>query len=286
MTNFEWQTDSDYDWDDQPIVINSAEKSRRLPILLGITFLIILASATLYWQFRKTINTTTTAVETELTATVTLLYQASQNGDTDLMASLLSGTDEQWAKQIQLHVGDFNLLDRKEFGMQLISAEPTHTEITLSPDLLSAVVTSTIAYAIDVGNGLTETILLEQPAYFRKGKVHWLLAPFSAEYWGTRLTRDTAFGEAVYYEHDRLLIEKLLRDLNLAFVRQCANRDDILCTEPQIHLNFSIAPPITALRTSQTGQLLPTPTLLGLPTDRISYQALLNGYAKIILPQP
>lgn len=291
MSNFEWHTEDEYGWDDEPQQQNSAETNPRRRILSALLLLFIVATAAffVYRQAQATVQEAVTETETELAATVALFNRAAATGDLELMRSLLSGADPEWARDMQLRAGSENLLDRSLFGMALVSAEPRATNISLSPDLFSAQVTSTVAYAIDVGNGLTETVLLDQPAIYRQGETRWLLAPpEDTAYWGDARLRYPDIGSVTMAQRDHEIIDRLLADIDIIHKRICAGESVCLkgnptysfSTSPSVAMtvqpliDWSLEPPLVTL---------PTPSLTGLPTTELAYEALLAGYARIMI---
>ena len=292
MTNFEWHTDDHSSWEDEPVSISppSRRKNNRIFIPLIIIALLLLTANVVYARLQTTLDSTVDATESELTATWKLINEKAQNGDMDIFSSLLSGSNPHWAYGYQLMVGTGGLLNRESFGLQMIEGLTFENDIVLSPDLTSAEITSTVSYAYNVGNGINQTITLHQPHVFRKGDTRWLLAPPTTQWWGSTLQEMTVWGTYTFPERDNAIVQRLMGDINLAWSSLCAATDAGYCAADTPTLEFSTDPQtfealdqLPELRGAGTLLRVPTPSLVGLPTDDASYRALRAGYGRLIL---
>ena len=286
MSNFEWQTEDDYDWD-EPEQKPSSAPNRYGQI--GIAVLIVALLAGLGWmlnnRLRETVETATIQTEEDVTASFKLLHQSASARDIEVFNALLSGLDPDWTVGYQLMVGNNGLLDRSALGWEVTSEEPEISEVVLSPSLRAAEITATVEYAIPVGNGLHETVQIAQPAIFREGTTRWLYAPPEEGYWGDRQQQSGNFLSVSFPERDRDLVLDLQRDLELAIGNRCG----AACDQTFIQVEFSTSPSalsdlrLAPLQVENYKLILPTPTLVGLPVDEAGYRALLGGYADLIL---
>ncbi len=294
MAKFEWQTEDEYGWEDEPQSAGNSPRPRRRSLMLLLFIgIVAIAGFIFYHQLQNTVTDATADVETEVATTVALFNSAGHKQDVNLLTAMLSGSDETWAQSWQVRAFEDSLLDRSGLGMTLISAEPAATNVVLSPDLNSAEITATIPYAIDIGNGLTTTVLLDQPALYRRGQTRWLRAPRDVAEWGDQRVREASFGLATYYARDEVVIDRLLSDIGLFYQRVCASASTALCGLNGIRVRFeadyinpktvSLSDRLPLLSLTDSAELhLPTPSLVGLPTDDTSYDALLAGYARLI----
>ena len=287
MSNFEWQTEDDYDWDEPDQKPTPPSSSRFGQI--GIVVLILALLGGLGWalnsRLRETVETATEETEADVSASFRLLHESASSRDIEVFNALLSGLDPEWTIGYQLMVGDNGILDRSVFGWDLSSSAPEISEVFLSPSLRAAEITATVEYAIPIGNGLHETVQIAQPAVFREGTTRWLYAPPEEGYWGERATQIGNYLTVTYPTRDEELILALQSDLEVAISNRCADA----CGQTFIHVEFSTSPAALAdmrmppLQLDNNQLTLPTPTLVGLPVDQAGYRALLGGYADLIL---
>ena len=303
MTNFQWDTEDD-NWNEIEQAPETQPRSLRVLLLpLGIVLLIALGGYAIYDRITDTVGEVTAQTESEIRATVKLMYERAAEGDTELFGAMLSGRDREWAAAQQWMMGGDGLLDRSAFGLTLVEEVPQVLEVALSPGLDSAEITTTVRYQ----NALSTTVELNLPIVMRKGNSLWLYAPSwrgdrqsedeefvtsALAYWGKQV-EDVEIGqfEISYFERDEAIVRRLVADLNRGYSALCTN-SPTLCYEnrPIFELHFTPEPTAiydgTWLNTEYKEQAsigaplgLPTPSIVGLPTDEASYRALLYGYA-------
>ncbi|MGB1249917.1 MAG: hypothetical protein ACPG8W_04740 [Candidatus Promineifilaceae bacterium] len=287
MSNFEWQTEDDYDWDKPEQTPPSSSTNQLGKIGIGILIVVLLAGLgwTLSNRLQETVETVTEQTQQDIHASFRLLHESAAARDIEVFNALLSGLDPEWTVGYQLMVGSNGLLDRSPLGWRLASETPELSNVVLSPSLRAAEITATVMYEIPVGNGLYETVSIAQPAVFREGTTRWLYAPPEEGYWGTRETQTGNLLSVTYPTRDKKLALRLQNDLEVAIANRCNSN----CDQTFLQVEFSTSPSALAdLRTPPLNieahnLILPTPTLVGLPVDRAGYQALLGGYADLIL---
>jgi hypothetical protein len=171
-------------------------------------------------------------------------------------------------------------------GLQLVadSAVPQITQITLSPDLTEAQVVARQTFT--AGNGREETITLEQTTLFRYGSERWLVVPPETAHWGEWRVSSGDRLILIYPQRDEAIANDLLLALEAELSRACdtlqlpclpSDRYTILLDNEPASL-LQVADPVQML-TSQPVLDLPTPSLVGLPVDEASQQALWQAYA-------
>ena len=290
MTNFQWQTEEDH-WDDVVNVPAPPPTRRRWPLVVTA---VLLATAVIGWSLTYTqqwLGQTATQVRQDVASSYHMVLRAEQNGDRELLRALLSGRDNQWMREIL----EAPLFDRTFLGLTITTPPTLITEtIQLNAPLDTAVVTTTQTYVNDLGTAVT----LTHTAHFRRGQSRWLMAPPEADFWGEQATFGTVRFNATYPERDTAVVRRLLTDLDQLIEQLCQPPHDWDCANvamPQrpIALHFDTTPasltqlnhPLGALASLGDDPIrLPTPTLVGLPTDEASYRALVSGYAAHIIP--
>lgn len=300
MSNFEWQTEEDFDWDAPQE--NAGSQSRRW---MGIVFFILLVAVgySIYARLNSTVLSATQQVENEVQAAHQTVFTAADQRDLELFNGMLSGRDRTWTVGQQQLIGGEGLLARSPFGMEVMAAIPAIESVELSADLNAALITSTIPYSIHVGDGITTTIQLISTHVMRRSTDDlWLYAPPLPEFWGETIHVPPLFSSyrplfsAEFPTRDHAIVERLVDDLALAYEQICIlNRPSNVrnwadeCYLLHYDLIFSTDPATLANDLSATTQLperftLPTPTLVGLPQDEAGYRALFAGYALQIFP--
>lgn len=303
--SFEWQTEEDYSWDEEPAVPGpSPPKRRRWPwVLLLVVLLVGTAVFLIVRQLNQRIEVATGDVEADLIASYAVLQQAAEDNDQNLFNSLLSGRDRDWSLAQQANLATGLLFDRPGFNLAwqpglVETAVLTHT---LSPDLTAAELTTVQNYKLPIGNGLSQTVQLERVDVYRLGEDRWLFAPPERDFWGVRRRLEGQLLSVRFPARDEVIVHRLAADLEAKLVQLCTtpgyNCPDearvrlIFATEPEVLNQATFINALTTGRDAPPGAIfvgeesvrLPTPSLVGLPQDEIGYQALYRGYASLML---
>lgn len=292
--SFDWQTDDKTVWEEAPKAppLGKPPKRRRwLWVAVGL-LLLLLTTAVLARALQQRLETVTGQVETEVLASDTVLQEAALRGDGEMFASFLSGRDEAWAADTTQLAADRAIYQRTGMGLTwLPEAAAAPPLVTLSPDLRAAEVAHDVAYAIQVGNGLTETVVLRQTAVYRTGPNRWLLSPPEADFWGESRTIAGQYLSIQYSARDAVLVERLLLQIDGKLGEMCTQLPNFSCPPDfQMAVSFSTEPgslmqaDLPAVLADDSARLpLPAPTLAGIPQSESAYQALFRGYASLIL---
>lgn len=292
--SFEWRTDEDEGWPEEgkPKQTAVAQPFLRhrwrflLAVLVGLTAVWLAVQ----WQINQRVETATTEIETELLATHNFVLQTAVNRDEDLFRANLSGRDPGWGEVQKSLLNEGLLLDRPMLGWQHQPSPERLTReqvvFTVAPDLRSAELRYPQEYAITRPNGVTETVRLQQTAVYREGTNRWLYSPPYDAFWGEWITHDGDLLTLVYTEHDAPVADRLAEDLDGLLLQMCVALDGINCGQGlRVHLRLDTSPDsLLALDDVQTVLAagprlnLPTPTLVGLPTDEASYDVLYRAY--------
>lgn len=301
--HFEWQADDNLDWDalpDQDPPEKPTKKHRRWLILVAILLLAGIAAGLILRQVNRRVDENTQAMRADILSSYNLLQIADADKDEELFFSVLSGSSSSWTTA-QKDLFDAGLLyNREPLGLSAAQTRTSVQEtddgsiaINFTSDFREAEVISEQPFTIEIGHGLTSTIVLQETAIYRLGRERWLLSPPSAEFWGENTLFEGSRLSVSSPERDADLTERLRADLDRKIDEMCRTLRDINCsTDLAVNLRFSsdpaslaaIAKPLTGSNENGTIQLvLPSPTLTGIPVDEQGYQALFRAYAGQVL---
>ena len=301
-SKFDWKTEEDFNWDKPleapPPEPSSGGKKHWLKIV-AILLLIGGAAALLVRQVNQRVEGNQEAMRGDIVSSHNLLRVAEEEQDDELFFSLLSGRDSTWTAVQHKLFQSQSLRDRMPFGLSVQPGDPLSPEqddtfsITFSPDMVSAEVTMLLPYKIDIGNGLTDTVMLQETSLYRLGRERWLLSPPDEPFWGAPLESKGTHITLNYRQRDEEIATRLLPDLESKLEELCNQVADIEC-DPNMQVILTLSTdPQTLVDAAQphAGVLtnvglrinLPSPTLVGIPQDEAGYQALYRGYATQML---
>lgn len=292
---FNWETEESIDWDDlsQEPEPSPEKPNRRWLWFAFVGVLLISAAAAIVWRtVNNTLEEAEFRVENDVLASASIVHQTAQTRDSDLFTTFLSGKDEPWAfaQERALQKGEY--FERDALGMVWQPVDPiNNSTVELSSDLLSAQVTLTQTYSIDIGNSLTETVVLTQTAVYRLGPNRWLLAPPEEAFWGEQKSYTGTLLTTNYYERDEAVALPLARDLDAFLLTLCEQIYTNECLfEGTVELAMTAKSPsfseLLLMGRMDEGQYvfgaLPSPSVAGWPTNEVSYHALYRGYAAVL----
>ena len=291
---FDWQTEEDESiWDENPAPPKETAVSRKRTWLVGFILVVAfgIAGWFVYQQLVKQTDVAVANVEADIISSHNLVQTAVETGDGDLLRALLSGRDMVWAEAQQDLVEQGLFWERPFFDMTL---RPEHHEIvetTIDPALEAAEVIYTQAYDILGMDGVTETIVMQNTAVYRRGSQRWLYAPLESEFWGEWETIESDKLMLVYPIRDQDIAERLFIDLEAIVEQACAELADLNCDETdQLIIRLEKDPQVVVelgniegLTQSGLRLNLPAPSLVGVPVDEAGYEALQRGYARVVV---
>ncbi len=302
--SFEWQTEEDYNWEEEPEAPEPPQpERRRWPWLLLVGVLLVGTAVTLlYRQLNQRVEAATDDVATNLVASYAVVQQAAQNRDKNLFSTLLSGRDADWSLAQENNLTAGLLFDRPGFDLvwQPDLAETAVISQTFSPDLTAAELTTLQSYSLGIGNGLTQTVQLERLDVYRLGEDRWLYAPPEREFWGVRRRLEGQLLSVRYPTRDEEIVHRLAADLEAKLVQLCNTPGYNCPPDARVRLTFSPEPDSLtqatfldvftkeseaagAIWNGEQAIVLPTPTLVGLPQGEVGYRAIFRGYARQML---
>lgn len=289
---FEWQTEEDTDhlWDDDLSPAepnpNTPFTSRRLTFLLAAVILITLGYVT-----QRTLQQRADAREAQIISDVLaaygLLEQAIEDGDLEVLRSVLSGNNAQWSQAQQTHLLNNQLLERPFTGWQHLIGD--HAQISVNPRLSEVTATITQTYRIDNNLPIKQATIV-QTAFFRLGEQGWLYTNPIDTYWGSE---QQLLGEQitlVYPAIDDDYAQELAQFLDPLINRYCQQLSrcpNSLNITLNLNANPSTIPALFDHQQLDLGALqlidLPTISLIGRPADAQSAQALYGIYGAAVL---
>jgi hypothetical protein len=297
--NFEWQTEDDNWGAPPPSTPEPPPADRSHWRWVGLAAFILLLLTTSGWYLFRQANNRVAEVEAlleeEVLASHRLVRQAAAEADYEIFVQVLSGRDPEWvAGRRELLIGG-QFFDRRGLGLAHLqpTAEPQVNELIFSPDLTTATMATNEIYAIDVGNGLSDTVVLAHNAVYRQGPDSWLYSPPLEDEWGAWMTQEGRYLTLIFPEAEAEIARRLAVDLETKLAAFCAGAAGFSCPA-DFHrvVRLSKDPVSLLLRTdmqslsdiSATGELmLPAPRLVGRPVDEDGYRALLRGYAYYVV---
>jgi len=282
---FNWQTDDNEEWIERPTPSPSAGRWRLLGRqLLGkwqtavFLILILLIGGTVSWLNRRA-EAAMAAAEQDVLLTHQLIQQAALNGDNELFTAMLYPETE-WALLQQQLVADDLFFNRGAMGLWY--DDDLHVPVaTLSPDLNHAELTVPLAYLTQDG----DEVVLQKTAVYQHNGNSWQLAPPDETFWGDWQQQDEGDVVLNYRERDEVIVRQLASNLtqtiaDLCKITPCPDNFHPQLTfsdDPRSLLPFNAH--YRAVTVDDDGLILPSPTLIGVPTDENGYAVLQDGYA-------
>lgn len=288
---FNWQTDeeTESDWLDQPSEPErplASRPSRRVLLFLAACLLGLMG-----YTAQQALERRAAAREAQITADVLssykLLNQAVDEGDLEILRSVLSGSNTQWSQEQQTMLLNQQLFERPFPGWthlprdrSSLQVDPTFTEVQL-----------TITQTYQISNNLTiHQAQLAQTIVFRPGEFSWLYTHPKDEFWGAEQRLMGEHITVIYPARDDDYVTELASYLDqlvgryCLMLRRCGRSPKITITlSPEadsIPLLFNPTQadvgPVQLLE-------LPTPSLIGRPLDKSSAQALYGTYGVFVV---
>lgn len=286
--SFDWRTEEDGAPPWEPPAPRPPRQGSRRPLLAGL-LVVVLAAASIFYLYRQAserISATEAAVTDEVLASHQLVTLAAEAEDPELLRSVLSGADENWARAQAERIADGMAAGHAHFGLEPVGDSLEPPAVTLDPEMRAAELTWPAQFVVTDSVGITQTVALTQTAIYRRGSDNWLLAPPLPDFWGGSDEYRGEYLEAIFAERDEALARRLAAELDGFLAGLCSSRGCpagfrirlILSTNPVVFGSLEPA----SLATSGRTVSLPTPTLVGLPLDEAGYTALQRGYARLL----
>lgn len=306
--DFDWQADQGAGWERgvQETIPKAAGSRKRYWYSILVSLLALVAGGALAsWLLSQHMNKLYTTVKLDILATHNLILHADQQRDVSLLTGVLSHESSNWVKSQKELAQEGLLFGRTSFGLylppgsehtsdladQYLNAPEDFKEITMSPNLTTATVTSDILYLIDYGNQVTDTVTLRRTEFYSHVGNRWLLAPPEKGFWGQWMTIREGRLSLRFPERDKKIAERLAVDLDAILDHMCKSLADVDCPD-NLHASIILDSDSGSLVATSDPAImlngmspirLPAPTLVGTPVDDAGHQALLHGYASHIV---
>lgn len=290
--HFDWLTEEESGWELPPSrPPRPPSRRRRHWQLLLLLMLLAIVSGYAYGQLQQRVAAATAAVTEDIRASYRLHYQAAAWRDDELFRTLIGGSNRSWRQTQRALLVQGLLYDRWPLGLRPQAAEPDVLTVSLSSDLRQAELQATQRYTVAREGGAQETVTLRHTVTYRRGRNRWLVTPPPPDFWGEWQVADGRFLTLVYPQRDEEIAQRLLADLETAWIKSCYTLPGVECardlrllvrlnTDPEALLTVADA---TVMLSGRPNLTLPAPTLVGLPVDETGYQALLRGYAAHVI---
>lgn len=222
----------------------------------------------------------------DVVETFWLLEAAALAGNVVEFESLLSERDRAWVEsQVQLMADELWLFPGR--GLDLLSSNNPTTihELTYTAGGASATLIIEQTYTLSD----TYRVTLHRPLVFESGLSGWRLAPPDETFWGrTKFFSGDRMG-LQYPELESAWAERFAEDFDVLLTEKCRVVAELRCHSHfqvlHFHNDMTELYNLEAqqyLRERPPPMLLPSPALIGWPTDEMSYRALLQGYSSHI----
>jgi len=304
MSELEWQTDEDANWDDfdapstavapphpttenTPQPTSTTARKLKLGAFFVLLVIFLVSGYQLYSRLQDRAEANLEAMKADILASHELTYEAVLARDSELMANLISGSDRAWVENQLVLIAEDQFYGRPQFGLTWLEEQPESEIIELSPDLSTAIVSTQLTYQSPYSERPT---IMVHTAVYKRGEQRWLLAPPDSpenpqneQFTGEYIT-------AVYPAEEAEQVGRLVADLERTIQNVCNRFVDLVCSPTTHHFNLTFSADPAALWATQNPQLprellLPTPQLLGTPLNPPDYRVLYQAYATYIDPQ-
>ncbi len=278
---FRWQTEEKA-WDAEQPGAKSRKSRWAVIIVVGI---LLLGAALFYGQQMRQIQSEERLIEANVLASHNTWVQAVAAADFDLFVHLIDNQNPQWQNAQRDLLQQGALLDRQALGLNLQPGVAS-TAVTLAPNWQQATVTFDQTYTAVADNQTNALIQLQQTFFYQLDESRWPQAAHNAELWGETPTFEGTWVTLQYPVRVETWALRLANDLEAALAAVCAEKSCAtgvtvrLDTEPDSLAKLQdLLTPVFDGRS----HILPTFTLVGLPLDDASYQALYRGYTQRII---
>ena len=299
MANFTWEDEDDLDgaWDtieanhiaeenEEMGAINGRSQPKYKLIILAAVILLALSTSGGVWFYNRA-QEINTQFNNEVISSHLLYDSALREHDTELFIALLSGSDARWAQGQIKRFDQGQVLNRHLLDLTLMPDGEYTTQVELSADYSEATVTTTQQYQDIWGHSFP----LELVDMYRPGAIRWLLAPLPEESWGEweTISSDDSPVTLTYLQRDHQLAEPLFTTITELIQQLCQPENGYACPHTiniglERHVDLLIKPEI--VRSDDEGSItlvLPTMSLIGVPTEPVGREALLQAYSRLLL---
>jgi WD40-like Beta Propeller Repeat len=207
--------------------------------------------------------------------------QAIAENDAALFLALQDSEDDAWRSMQAKGFGRLERVGLPEFGWRATDSEPQPGNVTLEPGGARVDMLHCLSVTHPLPDGPT-TIVLQVPHFYRETPSGWMRAMPGPEYWGEQRTQSGKRFAMLYWQCDADWLKPLIPYMDKVLERACTH---LPCPSQPLYVVFDHD--IESLeRLTDPAQLdingtlhLPSPHLLGMPTDKCSRDELYRAIA-------
>lgn len=253
--------------------------------MLVIVVFLMAGAFGVYWRQMRQIAQEEKRIQTDVAAAFHTWQQAVANDDFDLFVHLLAAQDAVWQQDQRTLFVEELILDRQSLGLAA-QTMPQAVAVELAPDWQEAVVTYDQMYTAVTPPETTAPIHLQQTQLYQLDGSRWLQSPPDTDFWGETMRYDGQWLTLLYPARDAAWAQRLAADLAAELAVLCAEKPCTTDVMVRLDTNPTALADLHDLLTPVFNgrfHILPTFTLVGLPLDENSYQALYQGYTRRII---
>lgn len=289
-TNYSWETEDESEWEattsPNP---EPGRHPRRALLLLGLA--VVIGCAVIIFLANNRLKRREELVRQNVVAAHQTWEQAVTRQDLELFSSLITRADNEWYQSQRRLLMSGRILDRDSFGLSESGTVITAPDIILDSNWRRAEVTFPRTYKTKDGNSEQQVSLMMTQVYQLRGS-RWQVAKPTEEYWGNLESRQVGRLIISYPQRDSKWVWRLAEDLSRE-VDEICNIPEFTGACPSdrfVKINFDTDPEsllalgdLTIPVLNGQTNVLPSPSLVGLPADEKAYFALYQGYADRVL---
>jgi len=243
MPDFEWRFKEENDPDDLPPAARPGRRRRKWGRFFAITlFIVACIGGVAFVVLAQRANVIIDDRRRDVLASYTLVQRAIAQSDAELFRTLVSEDSADWRSDVQ-RLFDQKLLPAGDrLGLTPLDGDP-QVGVALSRDLKEAEVTTDRTYIAQLGDGVTQTVVLQQIDIYRFDGERWQWAQPGQDFWGMYQVKTGDMLSLDYPARDADIALRLATDLDAVLARFCAQLVDVECPpDLEIQLRLTTDP--------------------------------------------
>lgn len=286
----DWQAEDEALLADEKQEAGEQKAGKRRKILLFLLIVLLFFLPAGFWGYRQIQAHNRVLARQDVEEQYMLMREAAILRDEALFAER-AGTPD-LGETDRLLIAEHSWLDREPLGLSWEKAHTPVISVTLSTNGREATLTAIESYtAIHAGTGRPELRMVHSLAFqWENGR--WVYTAPVIAAGDEFLVADRPRVRLSYPAGDAETAERLADNFDALVEQVCTALDDMQCpTQFQLGIQFVVNPSsllnpaaeAIKLNASDSPQQLPTPALVGRPTEETAYAALLDGYAPLVV---